>query len=598
MNKKTPILLIAILSILIVSNIYSQESDDFIRNRKSKLFFSKRNAAEKKQSGNSDFQIINNPKFAGMQLEEKTSTNRFKILNQLHNNIEIFSASVKINFDKEKNVIFYSDNTIKYSSVEKKNFPIIDLVLEHSNINNNQLLEFSKVYYPVSEYKIIPALKIIFKEDNLIYSGIFNSDYKLIHKDCLSLNKDINSMPATGSVFMPDPITSAETSYGGNFTHNYGATNPFFEAEQVDVDIQCKYENGTYYLENDYVKIVDFAKPSWEVVTSTDGSFKYNRSQVGFQQVNAFYHLSSIKQQINYYGFNDAVNYQIQVDADGSNGDDNSFFHPDNTLEYGANMVDSIQHVPDAEDAQVLIHEYTHAIIDSYSSTRNTGERYALEEAMADYMAVSYSANINPYNWQHIFKWDGNNEFWDGRFATSDKCYDNLYFNYSNPYQNTDIWVAPLMDLYFEIGKETTDKLVLNTITGLDGNTSMEQAALIMMKIDSLNNDAQNAQTIFNTFKKYCILNDNHLSNENYEYSKIKILNSADFAKGGELTIDFGKLFNGTIAIYNINGTIINQHEIYSKRTYKINSRNLITGIFLIKIDHNGVSKTFKIIKH
>ncbi len=594
MKLKFQILTFLIYS-LAVNFANAQESGDFVSNRKSHLTF---NSSKKTNSNNNSKKsaFFNNHKFFEMQFKTTKKTKRFEIKNQTHNNIEIYSATIKTNFDDYGNPIIYNDNTINYSIIGKGDFPLVEAIVANSNIKTSEILESKEIYFPISENEIVPALAIYFEKDNETFLNIFNSDYYVIYNKSLSIDKNIVSKIANASVFNPDPITSAHTVYGGEYKHNSGATNPSLEAQQIDVSIVCNYDGTTYLLENDFCKIVDFALPNWNVVTSNDGNFDYTRNQIGFQQVNAFYHISEIKKYIDYLGFTDAVNYQINVDADGENGEDNSHFHPNGTkgkLEFGAYISGREEHVPDAEDAEVVVHEYTHAIINSYNTERNTNERRCLEEAMADYIAVSYARGIDDHNWQYVFKWDGHNEFWDGRMATSTKCYSGHYFG-SDPYDYSDVWVAPLMDIYGELGKETTDKLVLHTITALDANTTMEQAALIMMSMDTVYNSNENSMVLFNAFKKYCILNDEHLANEDYEFSDLRVLNSQKFAAGGKMTIIFGKSFNGEITVYSITGKIILSKELQNKKSFSISSENLNSGIYLINIKNKNAIKTIK----
>ncbi|MCK5907341.1 MAG: T9SS type A sorting domain-containing protein, partial [Flavobacteriales bacterium] len=167
-----------------------------------------------------------------------------------------------------------------------------------------------------------------------------------------------------------------------------------------------------------------------------------------------------------------------------------------------------------------------------------------------------------------------------------------------NPYDNSDVWVAPLMDMYFDLGKDITDKLVLHTITALDVNTTMEQAALIMMSMDTLYNNHENSMVIFNTFKKYCILNDGHLSSDEYSMSRFKIINSQAFAQGGEMIIDFGYLLTGEIKVYDINGVNIFNKIINQKKNFNFSSENLNSGIYLINVITNDGSRTIKVCKY
>jgi len=305
-------LLVSILFLALIVNIVrveaqTKELDSFVVNKKSHLnFINVKNNIRKKN--NSCLFIVNNRKYFGMQFIKTKSSKRLELHVQTHNDIEIYSASIKINFDNNGNPILYSDNTVNYTTVDKSSFPIIDLINNFSNIKKQEIIEHKKIYFPISENEIIPALEITYKKDNKNYLSIFNSKYDIIYNTSLTIEKNITTKTANASVFLPDPITSAQTVYGGDFINNNGATNSSLEAQQIDVAIECKFDGTNYYLENNFVKIEDFVSPSWAVVNNTTGDFSYNRSEKGFQQVNAFYHISNIKKQINLYGFTDAVN--------------------------------------------------------------------------------------------------------------------------------------------------------------------------------------------------------------------------------------------------------------------------------------------------
>ena len=609
--KLTTLIKSTILLMFVASYMQAQEHDSYITTKKSKLKFIHNSSLNSKKDCN-NFSITTKPKYFGKTFKKTKKTKRFELNNQTYNDVEIYTATIKVNFDNNGTPILYNDNTIDIKKVDKSNFPEIELIENYSNIKLSDTLETKKVYFPISESEIIPALKVVYQKDNKSYLSIFNSNYDIIYNQSLSFDKNIETFPANASVFNPDPITSAKTVYDKDtdFSHNNGASNPSLERQQKDVEIECRKIGDTYYLENNYCVIRDWDSPRWDVVTSTTGNFNFNRSQVGFQQVNAFYHISEMKKYLNYLGFEDAVDYQINIDADGENGQDNSHFSPSGRqgkITYGAFVKktdsegndNSIQHIPDAEDAEVVIHEYTHAISNSYNEYPKSPERFSLEEAMADYIAVSYSRAIDDYEWEKIFKWDAHNEFWNGRMATSNLCYDNIYSFPSNDYYRySGVWTAPLMEMYSELGKETTDKLVLHTISALDRNTTMEQAALIMMSMDTVYNNHQNAFKIFKTFKRYCILDESHLALDDFELSQIKIINSQAFAHGGEMRIDFNGLFNGEIDVYNISGIKIYSEVLNNEIEFRMSSENLNSGIYLINIKSNNSTKTIKVVKY
>ncbi|MCK5906861.1 MAG: hypothetical protein KAG37_04680, partial [Flavobacteriales bacterium] len=248
MKFKNIILSIALL-VFAANYLQAQEYDSYINNKKTKLNF---NSSDKSKKSTDSFSILNSPKYFGMTFKKTKSAKRFELNNQTHNNIDIYSATIKVNFDDNGTPILYSDNTINYSVVGKGEFPDVELIESFSNINTSDILESEKIYFPISESEIIPAIKIYYEKENRPYLSIFNSEYDIIYNKSLSFEKDINTKTANASVFLPDPITSAHATYGDDgFVNNSGASNPILEAEQIDVAIECRFDGTNYFLEND-----------------------------------------------------------------------------------------------------------------------------------------------------------------------------------------------------------------------------------------------------------------------------------------------------------------------------------------------------------
>ena len=89
----------------------------------------------------------------------------------------------------------------------------------------------------------------------------------------------------------------------------------------------------------------------------------------------------------------------VKFDPSGLSGADNShYLGGSGQLAFGEGGVD------DAEDADVIVHEFGHALSDHASPLSNTGlERRAIDEGYGDYFAASYSRKFSDYNWENIF---------------------------------------------------------------------------------------------------------------------------------------------------------------------------------------------------
>lgn len=141
--------------------------------------------------------------------------------------------------------------------------------------------------------------------------------------------------------------------------------------------------------------------------------------------------------------------------------------------------------VPDAEDADVIIHEYTHGI--NYFLAPNTvdgNERLAVEEANCDFMACQYSKAISNYNWRWVFNWDGHNQYWSGRDANSSNVYPkDLSTDF---YTSSLIWSSMLNDLSDDLGREIITRILFNSIYSYANNMSMQDAANLLVQSDSI----------------------------------------------------------------------------------------------------------------
>ena len=123
---------------------------------------------------------------------------------------------------------------------------------------------------------------------------------------------------------------------------------------------------------------------------SPTNTFKYTRHQDEFEQVMAYYWITEAQKYIHSLGFGEsrrAINNRPQPVRINQWGVDNSFAtdHPKNELRFGKGGVD------DAEDAEVILHEYGHAIHFSQNFSFATEEAGAISEGFGDYWAVTVS---------------------------------------------------------------------------------------------------------------------------------------------------------------------------------------------------------------
>jgi hypothetical protein len=170
-----------------------------------------------------------------------------------------------------------------------------------------------------------------------------------------------------------------------------------------------RIKSGQTCLKGKWVEAVlyDIAK---KVCKSSLDWSSTTRSKDAFEALMAYFHIDRAQKYIQSLGFKssnlNAINDRVQKVLVDAIDDDNSFYSPGTRkLTFGIGGVD------DAEDADVIIHEYGHSIQDNQVPGYGTGlEGRALGEGFGDYLAAAASTELSgaPAPWNVcIFDWDG-----------------------------------------------------------------------------------------------------------------------------------------------------------------------------------------------
>ena len=294
-------------------------------------------------------------------------------------------------------------------------------------------------------------------------------------------------------VFIPNPCTHAEVEYGDLFIDSMDLHKPIFD-QFIDTVVlkDLTYEGGIFKLEGPYVRVNDRTSFFIPPATSTNGEFYFNRDESGFEDAMVYYHIDTMQRLIQSLGFTNLQNAPLEVDPHGKGNQDQSVFVANGGNSYilfGEGGVD------DAEDADVIIHEYAHAISYAASPNTNSGtERRGLDEGIGDYFAAIYSIRMNPhYGWDKIFNWDGHNEFWGGRTVTSNRTYPPTN---TSIYTYGEIWASTLMKIREEIGAERTDSLALQELYGNFTLMKLPDAGQLLLDADTALNNGANTEMI------------------------------------------------------------------------------------------------------
>ncbi len=270
-----------------------------------------------------------------------------------------------------------------------------------------------------------------------------------------------------GQVFDPDPKTALED----NTLLDLGDSNAAIPIEAYSDVILYDLDppvGGYYYLDGPFVSTALTSNRATELTPD----FFYLREDDRFEEVMVYYHLDHTQRyfQDQLQVFN-ANNRQQPCNVNGTT-DDNSWYSPmTGSITYGSGGVD------DAEDADVIIHEYGHAVQDNINPFWGGGHTGAMGEGFGDYIAGSYSLTVNS-NFQPdwVFNWDGHNEFWNGRILNADYHYPENAGG--EIHDSGQLWSAGLIDVWWDIPDVIAwDRIIIEHHFLLGYGALMEDAA-------------------------------------------------------------------------------------------------------------------------
>jgi len=212
--------------------------------------------------------------------------------------------------------------------------------------------------------------------------------------------------------------------------------------------------------------------------------FTKSRRHYAFEQVNAYYHIDAMQKYLHRLGFFNANNRQQMVECN-TIPEDCSFYSPATTrITFGAGGVD------DAEDAEIVMHEYGHAI--QYNQVPTWGrkrESRAMGEGFGDFLGGSYGAFLHP---DPVFdpcvgEWDST------AYSRSDPpCLRRLDSakHYpedlvTEPHLDGEIWSAALWNLQKIVGRDDAHRLIIESHFALPGGATFSQGATAILNTNA-----------------------------------------------------------------------------------------------------------------
>jgi hypothetical protein len=284
----------------------------------------------------------------------------------------------------------------------------------------------------------------------------------------------------TGKVFDPNPVVKLQNE---SLTDASDADSAVPSTAYVTVALH--HLDGSGYLKGSYAQVLGSGKYAKSLAYSATNTFNYTRNADQFEQVNAYFAVDTVQSYIQSLGFTGVNNESQDLLVDQST-QDNSWYTPSkDTITFGTGGVD------DAEDQEVIWHEYGHAVQDAqvpgFGSTEEGG---AIGEGFGDYLAATMSQansiNTTATPWACVMDWDSTSYT-----STTPHCIRRLDTNKTvanktgEVHDDGEIWSRALWDINAAVGRDVANKIILEAQFGYAPNTNFAQAAQVTVNTAS-----------------------------------------------------------------------------------------------------------------
>jgi len=278
----------------------------------------------------------------------------------------------------------------------------------------------------------------------------------------------------TGQVFFPNPVASLQDqSLTDQKDADYAALQPAYRI------VTLTNLDGSGYLRGDWANVTsETGAPAY----SPSNTFIYNRHDDQFEQVMGYYWVTEAQKYIQSLGFGSTrrpINKESQNIRINQIGIDNSYsWDKHDVLRFGKGGVD------DAEDAEVILHEYGHAIQDSqmtpFGGFGASEEAGSIGEGFGDYWAVTVSNVVAPTpDPACVADWDS-----VSYTSSTPHCLRRVDTDLHYPqdlngrvHHDGQIWSRALWDIRDSLGNVKADTIILEAQFSFAPDTTMPAAA-------------------------------------------------------------------------------------------------------------------------
>ena len=400
------------------------------------------------------------------------------VFQQFINELPVYNAFTSVHMDKNNrinkiDICYHPDLFVELSlekgiSQEEAIHIAIDTLNAQKRVAGTVFGEY--VIYPKDD-KYYVAWKVAVPLIDPVEEWYVFLDFKA--GNILDIQDALLKASGRGRVFIPNPVVAL------------GDRKLTAESEIPDrayTDVVIRDLDGSGYLKGPYVDTCTTPNRAKE----QDLIFNYLRPDPRFKEVMVYYHIDEAARYIHSLGFTNLCNKTIKVNVHGDFVNNSYYNHDTREITFGTWYID------DAEDADIILHEYCHAILDE--QVPGFGLNWStcpIAEGFGDFFAACFFAEINDgFNRECVGDWNGIGKIGDCvSRVDSKKHYPENFLGLDSCDRDGEIWSASLWDIYLQMGgasrvkvrrlaaRDNAIRLIIESNFNLNINSRFEDAA-------------------------------------------------------------------------------------------------------------------------
>ena len=417
------------------------------------------------------------PSLSGVTLAGSRATPMGQVyeFSQAADGVPVYGAELKVHFNREGRVVGLTNSAVPSAKLGSMSHSV---GAEQAVASARSHVPAGPVDAPESGDLPLPSTKLVIYAETgtptLAWEVILYTPgptwQVFVHaktRAVLAPARDLNRYATgTGQVFLVNAVVAARDNTLRDHNDAASAVPPsaYRSVSLLGLD-------GTGFLDGSYAS----SSATKRRVSSASETFVFDRSNDGFSETMGYYFLDYAQRYIQSLGFSSVNNRQQVFSVDRYKKDNSSYDSSKKTITYGTGGVD------DAEDAEVIWHEYGHSIQDNQVPGFGTSlEAASIGEGFGDYWAGSVGAQLSGgFQDLCIADWDA-----ISYSTTSPPCLRRLDSTKHYPedivgdvHDDGEIWSAALWQIRTAIGAVKSDTVILQHHFLLTAGASFNQAA-------------------------------------------------------------------------------------------------------------------------